>query len=513
LDNNSQIKAGAVLSYISMGISTVVSLIYTPIMLSQLGDSEYGVYNLVLPVISYLNLLSLGLGSAYIRYYARYKVTKDTRSQAKMNGMFFVTYTVLGILLVALGFFLSNHGNLIFGKKLTPEEIALGERLLRIMSINAGISFPLSVFESFVTINERYIFLRVASMIKTVLNPIVMIPLLLMGFRSMTMALLALVFTVLTGIVEMYYSFAKLHMPVDFRSYDFRLLKSMMGYTYYIFLSAVVENVNWSIDRLLLGWIRGTAEVTTYVVASQLNIYYLSFSMAIANVLTPRVHCMVAEHRSDRELSRLFTRVGRIQFLLLMAIFLGFVAVGETFVIRWGGGERFAVSYVIALILMATTILPAIQTVGIEIQRAKGMQRFRTYLYLAVCVGNALISIPLTFKWGGIGAALGTILLTILGNVVVMNWYYKNRIGLDIPRFWREIVALVPGMVIPLIVAILMAVFVPNGSYWTVLIFGAIFLAIYCFFMWNFGMNRYEKDLVREPLRRIFGGRRGKRSM
>ena len=50
-----QIKAGAILSYLSMGLSTIISLVYTPIMLQRLGESEFGVYQAVLPIISYLN--------------------------------------------------------------------------------------------------------------------------------------------------------------------------------------------------------------------------------------------------------------------------------------------------------------------------------------------------------------------------------------------------------------------------------------------------------------------------
>ena len=269
-----------------------------------------------------------------------------------LNGMFLITYTVLGIILVCLGFFLSYYGSFIFGKKLSAEEVALAEHLLRIMSINAGLAFPLSVFDSNVTINEHYLFQKIVSMLKTVVNPMVMIPLLLVGFRSPAMAYLALIITVITGIINMSYCFRKLRMPVNFRRYDFALLREMLGFTFYVFLGVVVENVNWSIDRLLLGWIRGTGEVTTYVVASQLNVYYLSFATAISNVLTPRVHRMVASNCSDRELSRLFTKVGRLQFILLMAVFLGFIAVGRPFVIRWGGGDRFNISYPIAIILM-----------------------------------------------------------------------------------------------------------------------------------------------------------------
>ena len=98
-----QIKVGAILSYLSMGLSTAISLIYTPIMIARLGDSEYGVYNLVLPIISYLNLLSFGLGSAYVRYYSRSKVANDKKGMARINDMFLTTYSVLGALVLLFG--------------------------------------------------------------------------------------------------------------------------------------------------------------------------------------------------------------------------------------------------------------------------------------------------------------------------------------------------------------------------------------------------------------------------
>ena len=95
-----QVRLGAVLSYVSMGLSTLISLIYTPIMLGRLGETEYGVYGAVGPIISYLLLLSMGLGSAYIRYYSQAKVAKDRREMAKLNGMFLVTLSLLGLVLL-----------------------------------------------------------------------------------------------------------------------------------------------------------------------------------------------------------------------------------------------------------------------------------------------------------------------------------------------------------------------------------------------------------------------------
>ena len=59
-----QVRAGAILSYVSMAVSTILSLVYAPIMKGQLGTSEYGRIRSVGPIIAYLLLLSMGLGSA-----------------------------------------------------------------------------------------------------------------------------------------------------------------------------------------------------------------------------------------------------------------------------------------------------------------------------------------------------------------------------------------------------------------------------------------------------------------
>lgn len=498
-----QIKAGAVLSYVSMALSTVISLVYTPVMISRLGDSEFGVYQTVLPIISYLNLLSFGLGSAYVRYYSRFKTAGDKKGMAKLNGMFLITYLVLGAVLLVLGFALSTHGDIIFGKKLTADEIALGERLLRIMTVNAALTFPISVFESHVTINERYLFQKIVGMGKQVLNPLIMIPLLIIGYRSVALTVVSLIFTVLSGIINIYYCLVRLRMPFSFRRYDFALLREMMGFTLYVFLGIVVDNFNWSIDRLLLAWFHGTTAVTVYTVAAQLNMFYLAFSNAISNVLTPRVHRLVAENRPMRELDALFTKVGRLQFILLGCIFLGFVAVGRSFVVLWGGGEQFAVDYWTTLLLFFATMWTNIQTVGIEIQRAKNMHKFRSMVYLAVAVGNTLLSIPLCIRWEGLGAAIGTTVATFVGNVLLMNRYYHRRIGMNIPGFWRHIFHLMPAMIPPAAVAVVMAVFVHPAGYFGLILPGGAVAAVYAASMWLFGMNRYERGLIAAPIRRI----------
>ena len=54
-----QLKAGALLSYVLLGLNTLIGLLYTPFLLRMLGKSEYGLYSLAASVIAYLTVLDL----------------------------------------------------------------------------------------------------------------------------------------------------------------------------------------------------------------------------------------------------------------------------------------------------------------------------------------------------------------------------------------------------------------------------------------------------------------------
>lgn len=63
----SQLKVGIVLNYVNMILGNLIPIFYTPVMLTLLGQSEYGLYKLASSVTSYLSLISMGLGSAITR--------------------------------------------------------------------------------------------------------------------------------------------------------------------------------------------------------------------------------------------------------------------------------------------------------------------------------------------------------------------------------------------------------------------------------------------------------------
>ena len=153
-----QKKYGILLSYISLITTILTGILYTPVMLRLLGQNEYGLYQLVYSVVSYLGLLSLGFGSSYIRFYSRYKVNNDGKGIAKLNGMFMIIFSIISLISILCGSILIINIENVFSTGLTPDEVPTARILMVLMVINLAITFPDSVFNNYVTAHEQFVF-------------------------------------------------------------------------------------------------------------------------------------------------------------------------------------------------------------------------------------------------------------------------------------------------------------------------------------------------------------------
>lgn len=499
-----QLKAGVILSYATQAVHILSGLIYTPIMLRLLGQSEYGLYQLVSSIVSYLSLLSLGFGSGYMRFYSRYKANDDSTGIAKLNGMFMIIFFIIALVCLLCGGIMILKADLIFGTGLTTGELYRARILMTMLVFSMAITFVNSIFKSYVTAHEKFFFQRFIEFLKMLFNPFITLPLLIMGYGSIGMVVVSTVLTIFVFVMDAGYCFKKLQIKFSFKNFDFKLLKEMWVFTSFIFINLIVDQINWNVDKFLLGRMVGTVAVAVYGVAAQLNSMYMTLSTSISSVFTPRVNRIIAEKHGDEALTKLFAKVGRVQFIVLGLIISIYILFGEEFIGIWAG-NGYNESYQIGILLMLPAIIPLIQNLGIEIQQAKNMHKTRSVVYLLVSLSNIFISIPCIKIWGASGAALGTALSLIVGNGLFMNIYYHKRLGLNIIYFWKEIIKFIPSLVVSVVVGILLRKFSPTGN----VIYLCTAIAVYCLMyvasMWLFGMNESEKTLIKGPLKKIGG--------
>ena len=482
-----QLKAGAALNYAIILLNTIVGLLYTPYMLRMMGKSEYGLYSLVASVISYLTILDLGLGNAVVRYTAKFRAEGKQREQYEMFGMFFVLYVIIGAVALLLGSALYFNVDAMFGATMTVEELYKARIMILLLVFNLAFTFPMSIFGSIITAYEHFVFPRAVSIIRILLNTGVMICLLYMGYRAVAMVVVQTVFNVATLLLN--YIYCKRYLKIRI-------------FSFWIFLNVIMDKVYWSTGQFVLGAVVGTAAVAVFAVAIQLQVMYMQFSTAISQLFLPKITGMVATNDDNRSISDLFIRTGRIQYIVMALVLSGFIVFGRQFIVLWAGAG-YEDAYIICLLFFFSLLIPMIQNLGITILQARNQMKFRSLLYIFIAMAALAFQIVLARRYGGVGCAIAVSGALLLGQGLIMNIYYSKRQGIDIGRFWKEIFRM---SVIPIAVTatFLFADRMTEIDSWRELAVGIVlFCVIYIPLFWVLSMNKYERELLMIPMRRI----------
>lgn len=503
-----QLSSGIILSYLANILQILITVFYMPVMLRLLGKSEYGIYQMAYSTISYLTLFTFGFSSAYIKYYASSVILPNGKQEvARLNGLFLSIFTALGILVLVVGAFLSFHSDQVLGGKLTQEELDTGRILMWILVINAFFHFPQIVFNNYIIAKERFICLQSINLFSIILNPVLTFPLLLMGFRSIGLALVLLLISFGKLAVSAWYCFRRLDIPFSFHKIPFSLLRSVSAFSFYLFLDTLASMVNISLDRYLLGKLVGSAAVAVYSVGGQINTLYVSLSTSISSVFTPRVNSLVAADAGCEVLSRIFLRVGKLQYGVLLLVLSGFLLFGRRFILLWVG-EGYEAAFGVASVLMASYTVDLIQNSAIQIQRAKGLQKYRSRFMFLIALMNIVISLVLIRRYHEFGAALGTAIANMIGAGFVMNWFYARRVGLDIKRFWKEMLCMTRACIPLVLYGLLIYKRLMSCSLVLYLLFGLIFLVLYGASMYLLGLREEDRESLKAGLRSRFPARR-----
>lgn len=498
MSNDKQLKFGVVLSYVQVALAAMLTLFYTPVMINRLGTSEYGLYNTVSSTISMMSVLSLGFGSGYIRYYSMYNSENDNESIYRLNSLFLKIFALIGAVALFCGLYLSVNLRLVFDEGLSENEYIIARRLFVLLTFNLAISFPMSVFSTIISVHEKFIVLKTLGIIKNICGPLLTLPVLLMGYKSVAMVVVTVSVNLFVDVIYVYYVIIVMKQKFAPGRVDIGLIKDILKFTIFIALNILVDQINTNIDKVLLGRFKGTSEVSVYSVGFTLSSAYTTISTSISSVFSPRIYGIVNMYEGERRnkrLTELFVNVGRIQYMVIVAAALYLLIFGREFINLWVG-EKYATSYFVALILILPGTIPLIQNVGINIQRALNKHRFRGVVYTIMATINLALSIVLCQMYGAVGSTIGTAIAVLTANGLIMNIYYSRECGIDIKLFWINIIKVSKGLIFPMIVGYFIHKIVIIDNYSKLLITGIIYIISYIISLYIFSMNKRERGLL-----------------
>ncbi len=489
---------GILISYAYTFGQVVVNLVYVPLLLSTIGKTEYGLYQTVGAIMSYIisvnSVLSAGVG----RYYSKYKAEHDESMMERTLAIAKRLYWVISAVAVAVVLLLIPLTRAAYSASFSESQLDECSVMLVILALNMVVTFNNTVNIAAINAHERFVFLKGTQLLTLVLQPVLII-LVGQAFPSaVTITVVVLAMNIVCSLLQRVYAKRRLGVRDVFRGWDRKLLRGLFGFSATVVLVTVADQIFWNSGKLLVGYFAGADLVAVYGVGSQIYNAYMAAGLAISGVFFQRVSELVHARHDISAVSELFVRVGRVSFAVLFLILGGFLILGPDFIGLWAG-PGFEDSYWVALAIMVPMTVDLIQNLGITVLQVMDRYSFRGFIYLCLSLMNLAVSFIAIPRWGIVGAAVSSGVCMFVGNGIVMNWYYASKVGLDIKAFWRSVArCFIPLAAVVLLAGVARLALPIETLSWPCLIaFGAGFIVLYAVVYWKASATEWERGEIR----------------
>ncbi len=499
-------KKGAIVSYITIAVNIIASLLYTPWMLSKIGDSNYGLYTLATTLIN-MFLIDFGFSSAVSRFVAKYNAEGDQEKIDNFLGMLYKLYAIIVgivfVVLVVLFFFVDK-----IYVSLTPEEIEKFKIVYLIAGSYTVLSFPFSsTFNGILTSYEKYYQMKLCDLFHKLLTVGLIVVALVCGLGLYTLVAV----NAFTGGVLLLWKWLLIKkgtkIRINLRYFDKGMLKEIFSFSIWVTVSAICSRLIFNITPSILAITVSSTAITMFNLASTIEGYTYTFASAVDGMFMPKIARLVKEDPSCHNVEPLLNKVGRIQFFVIALLFLGIAVVGKEFVTLWLG-NGYEVVYYCALLLIAPAPFYLSQQIAKNTVVVKGYVKAQAFVNILKAVVNITLVAICSYFWGVIGAAVSICVSYFVRNIG-MNVIYQKKLGLNMWKFHFECyVKPLPGILLCAALAVGLNFLLPNYGWLTFCAKVLIICMCYAACVWLLSFNRYEKDLVASTIRKIL--KRGK---
>lgn len=494
-----QIKIGAIISYLSLIINTILALIYLPWMVSVIGKADYALYSLSLSLIS-IFMVDFGLSAAVSRFIAKYNAEGQENKVDQFIRTVETLYTIIAsVILIALIIFFIFIERIYTG--LSSEEIATFKMLYIIVMVYSIVSFPCMPFTGILNAYERFIELKICDLAQKLLHTILTVICLLLG-GDVKAVVLCNVISGMFAIVIRYIVITK-KTPVRIRvgKVDPVLFKEIFSFSIWITVISLAQRCIYNIAPSILGIVSNSDAIAVFAPANTLENFFYMLASAVNGLFLPLIARYIADDDNDR-IYELMVKVGRYQFVLLSFAFVGFLCVGEEFMVAWMG-EGFIKTYPCVLLLFLPDILLFTQQIANTTAIAKNKVKQQAWGY----IGMALICVGVSFSLCGRLGALGSAVAISLSYVflfVYLTVLYKKELGMDMGRFFKDCyLDLGLFIVIAAVLSYVACAFITIDSRWISIIVKAVITSVIYISIIFVRLNSEEKAYIKRIVNRI----------
>lgn len=398
----------------------IISFFSVPILLNFLGKESFGVWQTILSILGWISLSNFGLGNGLRNLIAKLDKNQNKKEINKLISTSFIISLVVTIFIFVLTIIIIQFVDVSVFFKGYTSNFNLIKKVLIISIFFFCLNLIFGLIHSIIFAFEKS---HYVSLISLLFNAIFISTILFLGERNDDKNLLIVAFfygffnliiTLLFGI----YIFRKYKLSFHFKTVKKQTVNKLIGLSGNFFLLQIAMLFLFSIDNILIGYLLGVIDVTSFSIINKVNFVVIN----LYSMLLIQLWSTVTVQQSKNNLTNLSGVIKNLKLILILPIifYMVFFICYDEFFKFWLGQEL--------NIKMSTVIILAIYTI------------FHLWNALHVNITN------------GLGMLKNQILSYSVGGVLYIFFalVFVNRLGLGINGIC---IAKVIGILIPAVVS------------------------------------------------------------
>jgi O-antigen/teichoic acid export membrane protein len=488
-----KIKATALLSYINLLMSVLYGFIFIPLLVNLLGNNLYGIYGLILAIISFFTI-DFGFGEAISKFVAHYDVLKNQTLSKNFTSLIIIIFGFISvIIMILLIIFFSFLSKIFVG--LTDSEIMILKDLSILIISFITLMIFLSPINGILIGRNKVFFVRFSDTIQRFL--LVLFTLLALLFNPSIYIFVTVYVSVaiISKLIRFLYALKKGYLNLGSFKFKSSDIRELFNFSAWNFLFSFSNRFLFYVTPIIIGYYFSSNFITFFSLALSIEGYFWTVFSALNGVYLHELTRLKSINDMSR-INQLMIQVGRFQYFVLNLLIFAFILFGNSFFFLWLG-EGYQLASHIAIFIVLHGVVYYTQGVGHTLILINNKIRLIALSSLISTSISVILMLLLLPTFGIVFSGLAIFLGNTITHIFVTNYIFEKHLGINVKTFFKSVhlKLLVPSL-LSIIFGILFQNFFNSFTYVNFFIQGALFSLMFITLNFFIGLNQDDRKNV-----------------
>ncbi len=476
----------------------VLTFLMSPILVRNLGNHDYGVWDLIIVSIGYMGILDLGIRPSVSRFTSYYQAKNDYDSLLDVfsTSLFYMFLLGLGSLLifVCVGFQWADQ---------IAESQASSTRykwLLFVVGIQVLIVFPGQVTESVLEGFHKFYVKNNVTIVISVVSNILIYNLITKDNALILLAIVSMVEAAIKYTVFYVMLGLNRERPVFFTPVRVKLsvLRDALSFGVKSFVSGAALTLQQTASSIIITAIAGVNKIIYFSIPSRLMDFAWSLLSVLSQACMPYFAKLHGESK-DEETREIYFVLSKYIYAIAVILCIGLLMVGDDFLAIWMGDEYAIKGRIILTCTTIASLFNAINPLAGRYLTAINRHGVLAISQTVQTIVRTVTMIPLVYYFDYVGAAYASF-ISILFTLYILK-YTCSCLETSLADYLKIIVlpALLPALALLAYLAAVTEEFIIE-SYTKLLLVaitgGMVYVGVYFIISTNNKEKQFVKILI-----------------